>query len=149
MDEEQKDLDSGSHEKNVKFLAYVLGASLLLGALIISASLFYNFKILTDKIGSNSAAITAPTPVAAAPSPTPAAPTGPVNIALKPNVPFLGSANAKVTVVEYADYQCPFCEKWYTSVMPDLKSKYIDTGKIKFIYQDFAFLGADSNTAAE
>jgi len=51
--------------------------------------------------------------------------------------------------VEYADYECPFCEKFFTQVFPDLKSKYIDTGKIKWVYQDFAFLGPDSNTAAE
>lgn len=76
-------------------------------------------------------------------------PAGPVKITLKPDTPFLGNKNAKVTVVEFADYQCPYCEQWYKTVYPELKSKYIDTGKIKFIYQDFAFLGADSTTAAE
>lgn len=76
-------------------------------------------------------------------------PTGPVNIQLAPNTPFLGNADAKVTVVEYADYQCPFCERFFSQVMPSIKSDYIDTGKIKFVYQDFAFLGPDSVTAAE
>ena len=52
-------------------------------------------------------------------------------------------------MVEYADYQCPYCEKFFNNVWPDLKAKYVDTGEIKFIYQDFAFLGPDSNTAAE
>jgi len=73
----------------------------------------------------------------------------PVKITLPANVPYLGSSNAKVMVVEYADYECPYCEKFFTGTWPDLKTKYVDTGKIKFIYQDFAFLGPDSNTAAE
>src|SRR6185369_8743996 len=73
----------------------------------------------------------------------PSAPAAPVNITLKSDTPFLGSGDAKVTVVEYADYQCPFCEQFYKNVWPDLKSKYVDTGKVKFVYQDFAFLGPD------
>lgn len=76
-------------------------------------------------------------------------PTGPVKISLKSDAPYLGNKDAKVVVVEYADYQCPFCEQWYKNVYPELKSKYIETGKIKFVYQDFAFLGADSTAAAE
>lgn len=140
--------------KDLGFVAYVIGASVLVGAVLISATLFYNFKMVLKRMDAGSTIVAAQNtqaqaaPQAAAPA-APAAPTGPVNIVLKPNTPFLGNANAKVTVVEYADYQCPFCEKWYTGVMSELKTKYIDNGKIKFVYQDFAFLGPDSNTAAE
>ncbi len=154
--------------KDLSFAAYIIGASLLVSAVLVSATLLYIFKTAStrlDSVGSTMEAavqkIAAQTaaaipsqqqvpqqPSAVQPSAAPA-PTGPVKITLKPNTPYLGSNTAKVTVVEYADYQCPFCEKWYSSVMPDLKSKYIDTGKIKFVYQDFAFLGPDSNTAAE
>lgn len=61
----------------------------------------------------------------------------------------LGDANAPVTIIEYSDYQCPFCEKFHTQTFPELKKQYIDTGKAKFVYQDFPFLSADSNAAAE
>jgi protein-disulfide isomerase len=144
-----------SHNKDFDYLAYVLGAAVLIGAIIISATLFYNFKMLFKRLDSQSVSAQQ---VAAAPSaavPTQAAPTqaaaaaGTVKITLKPNTPYLGSNTAKVTVVEYADYECPFCERFYTTVMSDLKTKYINTGKIKFVFQDFAFLGPDSNTAAE
>lgn len=53
------------------------------------------------------------------------------------NLPALGSENAPVTIVEFSDYQCPFCEKHFIQAEPQLKSGYIDTGKVKFYYRDF------------
>ena len=164
MDTNNNQDNSQNGGKDFSFAAYVVGGSILLGAIVISATMLYMFKTATQHLdtvvkaveqqAAGSIAALAPTqPSAAAPSaaaPTQAAPAaGPVKITLKSNTPFLGNANAKVTVVEYADYECPFCEQWFKSTWPDLKTKYIDTGKIKFVYQDFAFLGPDSNTAAE
>ena len=60
----------------------------------------------------------------------------------------LGEQNAPVTVVEYGDFQCPFCGKFFKDTEPALRDKYIKTGKIKFIYRDFAFLGQESFWAA-
>lgn len=145
------DADSKPRNKDFDFVVYVIGGAMLAGAILISASLIYSVKLfekhldgLTALAGSQNTAAQAQ--AAAQPA---AAPKGPVNIKLAPSTPYLGSGSAKVTVVEYADYRCPFCERWFQTVMPDLKTKYIDTGKIKFVYRDFAFLGPDSNTAAE
>jgi protein-disulfide isomerase len=63
--------------------------------------------------------------------------------------PFLGSADAKVTIIEFADFQCPFCKEFFTSVFPELKRQYIDTGKVRFVFQHFPFLGEESIMAAE
>ncbi len=129
---------------------YMLPLSILVSAVLIAAGMFYNTKTLVSHLsGQTVAAGTQTAGGAADAGQQPAAPTGPVNITLKDGTPFLGNADAKVTVVEFADYQCPFCEQWYKTVWPELKSKYVDTGKIKFVYQDFAFLGADSTTASE
>ncbi|MEK6889722.1 MAG: DsbA family protein [Nanoarchaeota archaeon] len=49
----------------------------------------------------------------------------------------LGDKNAPVTVIEFSDYQCPFCRKFWQDTMPELKKNYIDTGKVKFVYRDF------------
>lgn len=49
----------------------------------------------------------------------------------------MGSADAKVTIVEYASMTCPHCARFYKEVFPALKSKYIDTGKVRFIFRDF------------
>lgn len=51
--------------------------------------------------------------------------------------PFLGNENAKVKVVEFSDYQCPFCRKYWTETYPQLKEDFIDTGKIKYVFRDF------------
>lgn len=61
----------------------------------------------------------------------------------------LGDPNAPVTVVEYADFQCPFCGRLFTAVEPTLRSQYINTGKVRFVYRDYAFLGPESTRAAE
>lgn len=53
------------------------------------------------------------------------------------NLPALGNANAPITIVEFSDYQCPFCERFYTQTEGQLKSAYIDTGKVKMYYRDF------------
>ncbi|MBI2665055.1 DsbA family protein [Candidatus Woesearchaeota archaeon] len=50
---------------------------------------------------------------------------------------FLGDKNAPVTIVEFSDYECPFCERFYQQTLPQIKSNYIDTGKVKFVYRDF------------
>lgn len=65
------------------------------------------------------------------------------------NLPVLGQSNAKVEVVEFADFQCPFCERWFKDVEASLIKDYVDTGKIKFAFRHFAFLGDESNWSAE
>jgi protein-disulfide isomerase len=49
----------------------------------------------------------------------------------------LGPADAKVTIVEYASMTCGHCMHFHTTVFPDIKKKYIDTGKIRFIFREF------------
>ena len=79
-----------------------------------------------------------------------------------------GNTNAKVVLVEYADYQCPFCgavfglqpdadvvqylkqkDPTWTPFMPEVTKDYITTGKIEFVYRDYPFLGPESEKAAE
>jgi len=51
--------------------------------------------------------------------------------------PVKGDPNAPVTVVEYSDFQCPFCKRFYQQTLPQLEKNYIETGKVKFVYKDF------------
>ena len=51
--------------------------------------------------------------------------------------PVLGSANAKVTVIEFSDFQCPYCRKLWRETLPLLKRDYIDKGLAKLVYRDF------------
>ncbi|PIN89928.1 disulfide bond formation protein DsbA [Candidatus Pacearchaeota archaeon CG10_big_fil_rev_8_21_14_0_10_34_76] len=49
----------------------------------------------------------------------------------------LGNPNAPVIIVEYSDYECPFCERFHSETFGQIKSQYIDTGKVAFIYRHF------------
>lgn len=50
---------------------------------------------------------------------------------------FLGDKNAPVTIVEFSDYQCPYCRSFYNETLDQIKEKYIETGKAKLVYRDY------------
>jgi protein-disulfide isomerase len=54
-----------------------------------------------------------------------------------PDVSVLGAADAKVTVVEYGSMTCGHCANFATKVFPDFKTKYIDSGKVRFVFREF------------
>lgn len=78
-------------------------------------------------------------PVAQAPD-APAIPDTPPPPANPPSVdddPVLGESDAAVTVIEFTDYQCPFCGRHFTDTHGQIKKEYIDTGKVKLVLRDF------------
>ena len=60
----------------------------------------------------------------------------------------LGSSSAPVSIVEFSDFQCSFCRKFWSDTLPKLKETYINQGKARFIYRHFAILGKSSEQAA-
>jgi len=64
--------------------------------------------------------------------------------------PFLGDENAPVTIIEFSDYQCPFCQSFWIDTLPEIKEKYIDTGKVKLVYRDYPLgIHPEAQIAAE
>lgn len=57
----------------------------------------------------------------------------------------LGDSDAPVTMIEFSDYQCPVCQRFHAEVFPTLKSKYIDTGKMKLVYRDLPLTSIHPN----
>lgn len=51
--------------------------------------------------------------------------------------PVLGDKDAPLTIVEFSDYECPYCNRHYTQTLPSLKKDYINTGKLRLVYRDF------------
>jgi protein-disulfide isomerase len=50
--------------------------------------------------------------------------------------PVLGDKNAPVTLIEFSDYECPFCKRYFDQTFTQIKTKYIDTGKVKLVFRD-------------
>ena len=73
-----------------------------------------------------------PPPVAMAAAPNKAA-----LLAIQPGDHVLGDPKAPVTLIEYASFTCPHCAHFHTQILPEIKKKWIDTGKVKLIYRDF------------
>lgn len=51
--------------------------------------------------------------------------------------PVKGDKNAPVTIIEFSDFQCPYCGRFYSQTLSQIEEKYIKTGKAKFVYRDF------------
>ena len=56
---------------------------------------------------------------------------------VQPTDHVLGDPNAPITLIEYASLTCPHCAQFNVAVLPELKKKWIDTGKVKLVYRDF------------
>jgi protein-disulfide isomerase len=56
----------------------------------------------------------------------------------------LGDPKAPVTLVEYADLQCPYCAEWARGTLPILVDEYVRTGKLRIVFHGLAFVGPDS-----
>jgi protein-disulfide isomerase len=62
--------------------------------------------------------------------------------------PELGSKDAPITMVEFGDYQCYYCNQFYHKTESDIVKNYIDTGKVRLVFKDFTIIGQDSVNAA-
>jgi len=61
--------------------------------------------------------------------------TGPVEVSIDDD-PVMGDENALLTLIEFGDFECPFCKQSFEELLPQIKKDYIDTGKVKFVYRD-------------
>ncbi len=63
-------------------------------------------------------------------------PPATATLALDPASPSLGAADAPITVVEFTDFQCPYCKRFVETSFPSLKRDYVDTGKVRWVSRD-------------
>lgn len=119
MDQSQKDDKS-----------FLLPASILVAAILISGAVVYSTGL---KVSRNQ-----PADVGATVD----------SKKLSDDDVILGNPNAPVEIVEFGDYQCPFCGRFFSEAEPRIREDYIKTGKAKMVFRDFAFLGPESKEAA-
>lgn len=109
--------------------------AVLLGAVVVAAVLIAASRLSTDE--------SQPEPVATAtPAVSPFTGIPQSGIAL-------GREDAPVTLIEYADIQCPFCAQWATRTMPVLVDEYVRAGELRIVFHGLAFLGPDSVKALD
>lgn len=135
--------------KNIKILSIVLGAVLILSVVNIVSIMSLNntLNVLTGNIISdtdntklneidndkkNDADIikqveTAPTP----------SDNKDLMASLIDDDEIKGDSNAPVTIIEWGDFECPFCGRFYSQTLSQIDSNYIETGKVKLVYRDF------------
>jgi protein-disulfide isomerase len=81
----------------------------------------------------------------------PATVSGSESVALLAGIPergpVLGRQDAPVTLVEFADLQCPFCAQWSRSAFPEIVRDYVRPGKVRIVFRGLMFIGADSEKA--
>lgn len=138
-----------------KFLFTTVPGSILLASILISMSILISggalkVKGLNVQKNENIAVQAALIPSQKPGQPQAAVqpdPTTPVKVDISGN-PVLGDKNAKLTLVEFSDYECPFCKKSFEEVLPSLKKNYIDTGKVRLIYKNLP-LSFHQNSAKE
>jgi protein-disulfide isomerase len=70
-----------------------------------------------------------------------------VSITLRDS-PVLGKADAPLTLIEFADFQCPFCRRFHTTVFEEIKKNFVDTGKLRYISRDLPLPMHDHATQA-
>lgn len=110
--------------------------AILTGAILISISILISGGIIRIKgfnSGEGKPAPAEPTRENTTPLPEPS--IGPVKVSPDDD-PVLGDPNAPITLVEFSDYECPFCKRHFDQTYSQLKQNYIDKGKVKLVYRD-------------
>ena len=119
------------------------GPSLAIGAGISAVVLVVVF-LSFDGMNSQSELVMQPTPTVE--------PQGPAKITMETFLsngsPILGDSNAPVTLVEFGDYQCHFCNVFFHSTEGDILTNYVETGKVRMIFKDYNIIGPDSVNAS-
>ncbi len=120
---------------------YFLPAAVLVAGLLIAGAVLWNNSRPAGPAGSETAAVD-------------------IQNVKTEGEPFIGDANAPVTIAFWSDFQCPYCKAFEVGhpqiqiapALPDIIQNYIDTGKAKVVFKDVVFLsprmGTDSQTGA-
>lgn len=122
------------HGDTIKFKKSSLwkAGTVVFGVLFI-ISLFTGGFGIGDSTGNG---VAAPSPSA----PSPSIPTGVGNVNAEDFLdddPVLGDADAELTIIEFSDFQCPYCKRVRDDAIRQVEEQYIKTGKVKLVYRDF------------
>ena len=118
--------------------------SLAIGAIIASITItlvIFGFNNISDEIGLS----VEPTPKMEQVEPKKIT----IDTFLLNGSPILGNPNAPITLVEFGDYQCHYCNVFFETIEDDIIKNYVETGKVKMIFKDYNIIGEDSIKASQ
>ena len=110
-------------------LAIIVAGVLIAGAIVLTDAFDIQLKREGSPRPSPQVAGTQAPPAGGAPA------TQIVSISVDDD-PVLGQKDAPVTMIEFSDFECPYCKQSFQAMLPQLKKDYIETGKVKFVYRD-------------
>ena len=119
----------------------MIGGAALLAAVMVAASVFGSRGGADAPKVSGAPAAEAPATVAAT------AETEALLRGIPQDGIALGSPDAPVTLVEYADLQCPYCAMWARDAFPAIVDEYVRPGHVRVVFRGLAFIGPESDTA--
>ncbi len=117
-------------------------------AIIVAGAMISGAIVWTAQQAQQSVAYAPPAATQPGQSAEPPAPPADIAQVNLDGAAFIGDANAPVAMAYWFDYQCPFCKQEEETVFPQLIKDYVDTGKLRIVFKDFAFLGPDSQAAS-
>jgi protein-disulfide isomerase len=120
-------MDEQGHKSNIRasYNQFLLPGAILLAALIVSGTIIFvrnqgQNTQKTAQIGS-----------------LPQEKNKVVDVKINSEDHILGNEKAQVTIIEYGDFQCPFCRRFWEETLPQIKKDFIDTGKVRLVYRHF------------
>ena len=119
------------------------GPSLVIGAVISAVVLIVVF-VGFDSVTNQPELVMEPTPTIQQAGPSKIT----VETFLDNGSPMLGNPNAPITLIEFGDYQCHFCNVFFHTTEDDILKKYVETGKVRMIFKDYNIIGPDSINAS-
>ncbi|MEI6462941.1 MAG: DsbA family protein [bacterium] len=134
MSDPQKEVVQKKDEQVFDLTPVLTPISIFLSALVISGTIFFSMR------GANFGVLgTGTTAAASSSAATSSAAAQVVSVSEVDfgSAPMLGNKASNVYMVEYTDFQCPYCERHYTTTYPDIKKNYIDTNQIAYFSKDF------------
>lgn len=126
-------------EISINLQPYIVPISIILGSIIISLSIIFSIKgqLLT---GTNNGTVTT--------TPTPTVVANPTATTTLNGAPYIGDkSKATVAIVEFSDFECPFCQRHHEQVYPTIVKNYVDTGKIVYAYRTYVAVSGHNPAA--
>lgn len=135
---EHKHATEGEKYSDASFgVKWSVPASIVLAGLLISGSILYSNNLLIKRLARTGTTTAGTQTAAGTGSGAQQFESKVVDIKIREDAPKIGSNKGDVTFVEFSDFQCPYCQRFVQEAYGQIKSKYADSGKIKFLFQHY------------